>query len=93
MSEARTIDVYVANGAMVVPLTIRVCVPVPEIDFDDPDPGRSWFNEAREQYSRQAKAMVEAMFSSMPGGLVDALLVELLDHKRSILRVPHEAGK
>lgn len=37
-------------------------------------------------YASEAKQIVEALCAVLPGGTVDALLVELLDRKRSTLK-------
>jgi len=44
----------------------------------------------RQIYARDANALAEALFLSLPGGTIDALLVAMLQQKASILRVPYE---
>ncbi len=48
--------------------------------------------EELQQYARhyqsQAVLLVDALFASLPGGTVDALLCELLSRRASLLRVP-----
>lgn len=43
---------------------------------------------AQRQYREQAKEIVRLMSQSLPGGTMHALLVELLESKASLLRVP-----
>ena len=42
---------------------------------------------ARAFYAGQARELADALFASLPGGTIDALLVEMLDRKRSLFRV------
>lgn len=39
-------------------------------------------------FKRQGKKLSDALFDSLPGGTIDALLVELLQRKASMLVVP-----
>ena len=43
----------------------------------------------RQMFKREAKAIADALFYSLPGGTIDALLVEMLDRKRSLLHVKY----
>ena len=43
--------------------------------------------EARFWHGQDAKKIADALFASLPGGTIDALIVEMLDRKRSVLRV------
>lgn len=45
---------------------------------------------ARQKFKKQAVMIADALFESLPGGTVDALLVEMLDRKRSDLIVSRE---
>lgn len=81
----KVIDVYVANEGQ--PLTIRAVLPVPELVTD-----RDYLQAYLDAYQRQGRALVKEMLLSMPGGLIDAVLVALLDHKRSIFRVPLDSS-
>ena len=38
-------------------------------------------------YKKEGKIIVDAMLESLPGGLIDAILVELLDQRRSLFSV------
>lgn len=44
--------------------------------------------EARVLHSRQGTALADAILASLPGGTVDALLVELMRRRASLLSVP-----
>jgi hypothetical protein len=41
-------------------------------------------------YDEQAGHIADALYASIPGGTIDALLVRLLDRRRSVLIVRHE---
>lgn len=84
----KVIDVYVANEGQ--PLTIRAVLPVPDL-VTDRRGGADYLQAYLKAYEEQGRALVSAMLTSMPGGLIDAVLVALLDHKRSIFRVPHDS--
>lgn len=74
------IDVYVAEGA--TPLVISCSQKVPDmVDHN--------FDSVRDDYRAKGEQLVQAMLRAMPGGLIDGIFLALLDHKRSIYRVPH----
>lgn len=56
------------------------------------DEVRCWDNieGAREFYNGQADILLQALSASLPQGTIDALLVRLLDHKRSTLMVAYD---
>jgi hypothetical protein len=39
------------------------------------------------RFYEQARLIADALYDSLPGGTLDALLVEMLDRKRTLLRV------
>ena len=43
----------------------------------------------RDYYESEGREIANALLRHLPGGLIDGLLVALLDHKRSLFRVPH----
>lgn len=47
-------------------------------------------SEARRLHCEQGKALADAMLESIPGGTMDALLVELMKRKASLLSIPME---
>ncbi len=46
--------------------------------------------EMREFYAKEAKLIADVLWECLPGGTVDALLVEMLDRKRTLLKVAHK---
>ncbi len=45
-------------------------------------------DKARDLYTEQGKLLADALFGSLPGGTIDALFCEIMDRKRSLLRIP-----
>ena len=66
-------------------------VPEMHIDAVEPLPPITGFVELdkrhRDRFYAQAKLIADALFGSLPGGTLDALLVEMMDRKRSMLVV------
>ena len=62
-------------------LDLRATEAVPNI------PGNEFAKQYRDFYAVEGKIIVDALYASLPGGTLDALLVELLDRRRSLLRV------
>jgi len=50
---------------------------------------------ARQIFERDGRAIVDALVSSLPGGTIDAVLIALLDHRRSrlIVSAPESARR
>jgi hypothetical protein len=69
-------------------LDIRADQPVPNVGL-----ANTWMADARDFYREQAVEIATRLIQSLPGGTIDALLVQLLDHKRSLLQVVHEAPR
>lgn len=42
---------------------------------------------AHRLFEEQARELVDRLFASLPGGTIDAVLVEMLNRKASVLRV------
>jgi hypothetical protein len=57
------------------------------INIEQPMPDFDSMDEARAVYAKEGKEIADALFSSLPGGTLDALLIEMLDRKRSLLVV------
>jgi coenzyme F420-reducing hydrogenase beta subunit len=55
------------------------------VEGDVPELGE--LSSYRSYYNEQGSLVAAALIRALPGGTVDALLVALLDHKRSLLRV------
>jgi len=47
-----------------------------------------WEPKWREQLMEEGKKLADALCDVLPGGVVDALLVELLDRKRTMFIIP-----
>lgn len=77
--EIRTFKASPVGKEEVPSLAIAFDQEVP--DFDRPDYGRDAYRDA-------AKEIVGAMGKSLPGGLFDAILVEMMAARVSLLRVP-----
>ena len=56
-------------------------------DVSSDEPFKIYEQRCLNGYYQQAKMIVDALCETLPGGTIDALLVELLDRKRSILIV------
>lgn len=86
MSE-KTVNIYCAHptGKESIPtVTIQIYEPVPS----DNVPGPNWEKELRVMYTKEGHALADALCFSLPGGTIDALLIELLEPKRTLFRVP-----
>lgn len=78
-----TLKIYKAQGIgdrRVEALAIVAEEEIPNIN----DLEKSW-----RVYANQAKCIADAIFKALPGGTVDALLVEMLTRKASLLVIPH----
>lgn len=69
----------VRGAAEVSDLYIRAGTPVPSL---------SDLLDMRALFAKEARNLADALQESLPGGTIDALLVELLDRKRALLVVP-----
>lgn len=54
------------------------------------EPFREFEARNRAFFADEAKKLADALYATLPGGTLDALLVDLLDRKRSIYRVRHD---
>ncbi len=77
-------ELHKAQGVNVPDLNLTATKPTP--DFESTHPG--WEKELREKWNGQAKIVFDALLASLPGGTFDALMVQMLDHKRALLQVP-----
>lgn len=65
-------------------------VPNLVIEFLTEIPKSSNFNDLKDLekfYKNEGKSIVDALWKSLPGGIIDAILVELLTKKKSLFRV------
>ena len=46
--------------------------------------------EAKTLYQMQARSLADALFKTLPGGTIDALLCEMLSRKASLLNVRYQ---
>jgi len=63
--------------------------PVVRITINDIVPDHVDLKTARAFYRAEATILADALYKALPGGTIDALLVELLDRAASRLRVSH----
>jgi hypothetical protein len=71
---------YKANGIDIEDLIIHACADLPKFE-------KYSLQEIGEIYKKEAAGIVDCMFKCLPGGLIDAIMVEMLDKKRSLLSV------
>ena len=50
-------------------------------------------DEARLIYQKEALTLAEILFAKLPGGVIDALLIEFLTRKHSLLAISHTASQ
>ena len=67
---------------------LRVDKPIPELT--QYVSSKEDYNKHLDFYEEQAEIIYKTMIVSLPGGTVDALLIRLLEHGRSILQVPYK---
>lgn len=63
------------------------------IIFRDQVPGVISYDKAKDDYMRQAIIVVDAILKHAPGGLFDAIFVQMAAYKAGIFSVPHEKDK
>jgi hypothetical protein len=77
------IQIYKAQGLrnkFVEPATIQIWNEIPAC---------SSLEEDRIIYEKEAGTLAKVLFDALPGGVIDALLLEFLSRKRSLLAIPH----
>lgn len=52
--------------------------------------GEVSLEEMGEKYKKEGKKLADILFDHLPGGTMDALLIEILDRKKSLLIVPFD---
>jgi hypothetical protein len=50
-------------------------------------PDDTWIKVHRREFDHQAETLVDTLIDTLPGGTIDAIIVRLLDYKRSLLVV------
>ena len=58
--------------------------------FDIETPSRETLAEQVEMFKVQAETLADALFETLPGGLFDALMIELMRRKVSLFVVAHQ---
>jgi|SRR6185295_17039740 len=91
MTDRKTIHVIVDGATPLrtegVPrLAIESSGHPPDFDYDALQSGK-----VREHYQEQAARIVQAMLQTLPGGLVDQVMVALMQNRASMFRVPFVA--
>lgn len=81
----KTINIWkawpVAKNDTIESVTINIHETLPDVVYSD-------LNEWRMVAKKEAVELCDALCSTLPQGVVDALLVELLDRKRSLFIIP-----
>jgi hypothetical protein len=80
----REVHIYRADGHDSPPVLIRIEYPLPVIA--DCKPG-DYAVRAAARFASEGAALAEAIWSSCPGGTVDAAIAALLARRSSLLRV------
>lgn len=86
----KIIRIYRAQGD-IEPVTIEIHEPLPELADDGGID--AWLAVSGERFDQQAKAIVDALFASLPGGTLDRVLVEMLRRTASHLVVSYQELK
>ena len=82
----KTLNIYKAQGAGdTVPEDLTLIF---DKEIPRPDIINSWESAWRDLLMEEAFQLADALCNVLPGGVVDALLVELLDRKRSMFIIP-----
>ena len=84
----KTIETWKAAGDGAEGLVIRFATPVPDEIY--PVDGEQPYIVAGLKYQMQAETIVAAMAKALPGGLFDAIFVQMCARSASILTVPHD---
>lgn len=69
------------------PLIVMFTRPLPPLPHG-PHDGVGWLEATRLRYAEEARRIADAMAERLPGGLLEALALALLDVGRSVTRVP-----
>jgi hypothetical protein len=60
------------------------------IRIEEEIPKRDTLQQAGAQFADQARLLVDALITSLPGGTFDAILVEMMRRKVSLFVVPYQ---
>ncbi len=81
MKEIKIVSYKARGGEEVPQLTIVFYLELPTIE-------NSTLQIMSDLYKEEAEKIIDKMLKSLPGGLFDAIMIEMLDKKRSLLAVP-----
>jgi hypothetical protein len=79
----KTVEIFRADGPDVEPVTIHVRHEMPAVPYAAPN----FAKQAADRFASEGAALAEALWSSCPGGTVDALIAALLARRASMFRV------
>ena len=92
MTSEAAVEIYHAEpthrGDRFAPVVIRIAEVIPPIEGHDP----GVFERAQALYADQGRQVAQALYDSLPGGTMDALLAELLERRASLFRVSFGRG-
>lgn len=93
MTTTREVHIFRADGPEVEPVLIRIEHEAPELPRDLPS--GEYAKRAGARFASEGAALAEAIWSSCPGGTVDALIAALLARRGSLFRVtfPQETNR
>lgn len=80
----REVHIYRADGEETDPVLIRIEYRLPVLLEGDPG---EYATRSAARFASEGAALAEAIWSSCPGGTVDALLAALLARRGTLLRV------
>jgi hypothetical protein len=86
MVNEKIVDIYCAQpigDQEITKVTIRIHESLPDMSCDE----QGWEKKSRDRFAKEADALFGALCVSLPRGTIDALLVRLLDAKRSLMTV------
>lgn len=91
--DPREVHIYRADGEDPQPTLIRIEQQAPQLDYSLPS--GEYARQAGARFASEGSALAEAIWSSCPGGTIDALIAALLTRRSTLLRVtfPQEATR
>lgn len=75
----------------IIPESVKIIIDIetPDIPFDSTEIIKRFEQRAHKHYKIQGEKLGNALIDSLPGATIDELLIFLLTHKRSILKVSY----
>ena len=68
-------------------VAIRIETGVPDFGHD-----RDFVTQAQAFYDAEADKVVDALWTALPGGVIDRVLAKLLERHASLFKIPHSGG-